>query len=378
MTVNIRNYNSHFSDPNTRSQINAIIAELDPLKSDLDIARLPDMNSSKDIKSIICTLERLIPSHQQIEEWSINEACAAMRDLGMFNASIKRHGLEPLEVIPQQESVLLKLGAKTNMVPRDTLIHYTLWNPDDERKRRYTSHLDETKMIQSSKIAIPKLEMAIYQIMYLHEIPFDSPYFIKEFQKCATYLNGMVEGIVYTIKNVSRKVFAEDLRLFFDSFIIQGKEYLGPGAVEMPLLIFDHFLWSSECQDKLYLKYKRSFIPYFLPEFRRLYINSEFTPSLLSKFIYRLNNTSVFDKNLVASANELTKLFKILIKFRKPHIKVVDEAYAGAENRQRELGSGGYEYSTLNYLSDLTEDAISRLKNAINTNENSRYSQMIS
>lgn len=353
-----------------------MIAQLDPIKSDADLVQLPHMNSAKDIKSIISTLQRLIPTDGQIEEFSIHEAHAVVRDLGMFAGSIKKYGIEPVKVIPNLETVLSKLGTKTNMVPRDTLIHYTVWNPHGERQRKYTLHIDEINIIKSSRIAIPRLEMAIHKLLELHKIPFESPDFIRECEVCASYLNGMVEAIVYTIKNVSRKVFAEDLRPFFDSFTIQGKEYLGPGAVEMPLLIFDHFLWSSECRNAVYLEFKQSFIPYFLPNFRKLYINQVSKTSLLSKLIDRLNNASSFDKSLVASAMELMQLFKILIKFRKPHIKVVDQAYT-VENRQRETGSGGYQYSTLIHITKLTANAVVKLQNAIKKHENSRNCIMI-
>lgn len=371
MSMDILEFHSYFQE-------NGIIAELDPLKSDEDLIQLPYMNCAGDVKSIISTLQRLIPTEEQIEEFSIHEALAVVRDLGMFAGSIKKYGIEPVEVIPELETVLIKLGTKTDMVPRDTLIHYTVWNPDGERQRRHTLDVDETKIIESSQIAIPKLEMAIYKLLELHEIPLEFPEFIKECQICASYLNGMVEAIVYTIKNVSRKVFAENLRPFFDSFTIQGKEYLGPGAVEMPLLIFDHFLWSSECRDVAYLYFKQSFIPYFLPNFRKLYIDGVLSTSLLSKLIDKLNHASSFDENLVASAAELMKLFKILIKFRKPHIKVVDQAYTQAENRQRETGSGGYEYSTLIHLTELTENAIAKLQNAIEKHENLQDRMIIS
>ncbi|MGD1912099.1 MAG: monodechloroaminopyrrolnitrin synthase PrnB family protein [Rivularia sp. (in: cyanobacteria)] len=376
--MNIVEFDSYFSNYNHSYQENAMIAELDPIKSDADIVQLPYMNCARDIKSIISRLQRLIPTEGQIEDFNIHEARAVVRDLGMFAGSIKKYGIEPVEVIPQLETVLIQLGTKTDMVPRDTLIHYTVWNPDGERKRRYTLHLDETKIIESSKIAIPRLEMGIYKLLELHKIPFESPDFIRECEICASYLNGMVEAIVYTIKNVSRKVFAENLRPYFDSFMIQGKEYLGPGAVEMPLLIFDHFLWSSECRDVAYLYFKQSFISYFLPNFRKLYIDGVFATSLLSKLIDKLNNASSFDENLVASAAELMKLFKILIKFRKPHIKVVNQAYTLAENRQRETGSGGYKCSTLIHITELTENAVASLQNAIKEHEILHNHMMIS
>lgn len=345
-----------------------IISSLDPLNADLYLMELPHLNHVGDVSKIIDVTKILLPDSLDLEGFSVNEACAAVRDLGILAGSIKRYGLEPVEAIPDIESVFVRLGKKTDMVPRDTLIHYTLWNPDNERKRRYTLHIDETRMIESAKMAIPKLETAIYQLINLHTIPFDSSDFITECQRCRTSLNGMVEAIVYTIKNVSRKVFAQDLRPFFDSFTINSQEYLGPGAVEMPLFIFDHFLWSSRYEDEKYLKFKQGFIPYCLPHLRNLYYKFEHELSLLDKLIKILESSNfspLVRGKLVSAASEIIKIMQILIKFRKPHIKVVDQAYLHAENRQREKGSGGYQEDTLNYLTYLTESAIGKLEKYI-------------
>ena len=106
--MNIVDFDSYFSNYNHSYQENAMIAELDPIKSDADIVQLPYMNCARDIKSIISRLQRLIPTEWQIEDFNIHEARAVVRDLGMFAGSIKKYGIEPVEVIPQLETVLIQ------------------------------------------------------------------------------------------------------------------------------------------------------------------------------------------------------------------------------------------------------------------------------
>jgi monodechloroaminopyrrolnitrin synthase len=355
-----------FSCPEISDREHSFIASLDPLKADTVLSKLPEMNASRDVSSILSVLKTLMPDPTRIEHYQFHEALAAVRDLGLLAGSLKKHGIEPIEAVPQLEPIFLKLGQMTDMVPRDTLIHYTIWNPDGDRKRRYTSYLDETRMIESAKIAIPRLEKAIDDLKELHTIPLNSPYFVLKCKQCEENLSGMVEAIVYTIKHVSRKIFAEELRGYFDPIIVQEQEYLGPGAVEMPLFIFDHLLWSAETQQETYVQFKLSLLPYSLPKFRKLYAVFTKKPSLLEKACWELKITPEINNTLLESTHALMKLLNILIKFRKPHIKVVDQAYIHAENNIREKGSGGYQSDMLNYLAALTSNAIDKLSESMN------------
>ncbi|BAZ29793.1 Monodechloroaminopyrrolnitrin synthase PrnB [Cylindrospermum sp. NIES-4074] len=353
----------HPSQRNTEDDI--YISTLDPLEADCVLKKLPEMNASRDTNSIICTIKILMPELEQIKHYTFHQALAVVRDIGIFAGSLKKHGIEPVEAVPSLEPVFVNLGKMTDMVPRDTLMHYCLWNPQGERGRRHTAYIDETRLIESGKIAIPRLECAIYDLSSLHTIPIDTPEFVLQCRQCEENLTGMVEAIVYAIKKVSRKIFAEELRAYFDPIIVQGKEFLGPGAVEMPLFIFDHLLWSAECMEEPYLEFRQALLPYCLPKFRKLYTEFEAQPSLLTKVCRELKTAPAANNTILDGANALMKLFHILIKFRKPHIKVVDEAYI-AENHIREKGSGGYHLETLNYITALTSNAMIHLSKHIN------------
>ncbi|MEM7713741.1 MAG: monodechloroaminopyrrolnitrin synthase PrnB family protein [Cyanobacteria bacterium P01_A01_bin.68] len=352
------------------SEENIYISSLDPLKLDRKLNELPELNYIHETKEIISIMQYAVENMKYLGTLNFYESIAAIRDLGMFAGSLKKNNLEPVKVIPSLESVLIQLGEITNMVPRDTLIHYSIWNPNGKRQRRYTNYPDEVKLIQSARIAMPKLEKAVYNLISLHNIPIISPDFVTICKECANNLTGMVEAIVFIIKNVSRKVFAEKLRPYFDEIMIKGNKYLGPGAVEMPLFIFDHLLWSAECKDESYLKFKENFLPYTLPSFRKIYAEFENSPSLLMILSKQLDYISYQENTkILEGINAVNELFKILIKFRKPHMKVVEQAYIHTENNLREQGSGGYKSDMLNYLADMTSKSGAQLNKYINNEQ---------
>lgn len=352
--------------PEKHIEQNTLIASLDPLKADDVLKTLPEMNASGDLGIIISATKTLIPDIEEIGHYSYHQALAAVRDLGMLAGSIKKHGVEPAQAVPDIEPVLLKLGQMTDMPPRDTVLHVCLWNPDGERQRTYTAHTDEKQLIESTKRAIPRLENAIQGLILLHEIPLDCPEFVLQCEQCGKDLSGMVEAVVYAMKNVSRKIFAEELRCYYDSITLQGKEYLGPGAVELPLYIFDHLLWSVECRDESYINFKEALVPYCLPILRKVYAKFKDQPSLLTKVCQELNTAQAWKSSILDGANAVMNLFNILIKFRMPHKKLVDQAYVYEQNKVREKGSGGYAPEMLAYLNTLSLDAREKLGENIN------------
>src|SRR3954465_5927738 len=103
----------------------------DPLAIDLDCSRLPELNKQRDINGMASILRLRAGWFADAATATLDDCVAAMRDLGIFLGSIKRHGVEPLEVVPELTPLLARLGARTDMVPRDTIFHYTLWNPTD-------------------------------------------------------------------------------------------------------------------------------------------------------------------------------------------------------------------------------------------------------
>ena len=344
---------------------NTFVASLDPLEADASLKLLPEMNASRDLHNIIETTKRLLPGLEEIQHYSFHQALAVARDIGMFAGSIKRHGIEPAQAIPLLSSVTLRLGDMTDMPPRNVLVHYSIWNPDGERLRTYTHLMDEFRLIENVKKATPNLENAIQDLILLYDISPYSPDFVEQCQQCQENFAVVVEAVIDTKKNVSRKVFAEEIRCYFDSILLEGKEYSSTGAVEMPLWLFDHLLWSAECTKKSYIEFKNHFVSYSLPVFRKLYAKFKYKPSLLTKICHELKIAKSANDNLLKGANALLRLFNMLSGFRKPHVKMADEVYVHNINNSRDKGSGGYHPTMLHCNIELTLNSKRQLTEAI-------------
>lgn len=271
----------------------------------------------------------------------------------MILGSIKRHNIEPETVVSDLALKLKLLGEKTDLPPRDTLLHYTVWNPDGERLRTYTGTNDEKQLIESVKIGTSPLVSAIKGLRDLYFISPESIAFGIECEQVKNSLEKMVKAIVHAKKNVSTYYFANELRLYFDPITLEKEIYLGPGAVEMPLFVFDHILWGSDCLEEEYIKFKKTYIPYILPEIRIIYNEFSGSKSLLTKISDMLDNSATFDRNTLHSIKKLRDLCLVLKSFRMPHKKMAEESYSQDGENTRQKGSGGYQTDILAYIMQL-------------------------
>jgi hypothetical protein len=128
------------------------VQALDPLSADHVCYALRAMNGQGDVGSLIGALRRLVPLSGAMSAYSTLDCLAAMRDLGMFLGSLKKLGVEPTEVVPEVVPVLQELGRRTDMVPRDTVHHYTTWNPRGDRLRMFTGDIQEVALQDSVRL----------------------------------------------------------------------------------------------------------------------------------------------------------------------------------------------------------------------------------
>jgi monodechloroaminopyrrolnitrin synthase len=344
----------------------AYIASLDPLPADEPMSLLPVLNRKEDTIALVLMLVDILPYMSAAEAFDSYQANAAIRDIGFLLGSLKRHKIEPVNVIPDLEEKLNVLAGKTNLPPRDTLLHYTVWNPPGIRQRTYTGRADESHLIQSVRLAMNPLVAAIYDLQDLHAVPVDSLDFVSLCEKVTANYAQMVTGIVHAKRNVSPQVFAQDLRFYFDPVLLNGTEYLGPGAVEMPVFVFDHLLWGSDCTDEMYNEFKTTYLPYIHPHVLRVYQHFVGRESMVSKVVRGVNEQRFSSPaNALASVKALIRLFTQLKSFRMPHKKLADEAYAHSDTKQREKGSGGYEPQILAYLLQLTVEHLMKLEECL-------------
>lgn len=339
------------------------VSQLDPLHCDSDMAQLPSWNEEGDIAAIVSAVERNTPSPTSIREMTEQEARAALRDLGMLLASIKRHGCEPESVVPTVIPAMLALGTRSQMVPRETIMHYGVWNPDGERQRCFTHLHDEIQVIQGTKMAIPGLERAIFALAELHQCSPLSLDFVDYAALAQTNIDAMVKAIVFAIVNVNPRVFAVDLRPYYDPLTIDNTEYMGAGAVQLPLFVFDHLLWSSDCTDATLHAFKEEMIQYCTPVFRELFARFSNAPSLVQLLHDAIQHNDSSSPQLHQSIQAVNGLFDVLIRFRTPHKSLAYRAFSHRDDIA--VGSGGYRPTVLDHILDLTLQARNNLRKTL-------------
>lgn len=368
---------SGYSVPNVKSgpDENEWIASLDPLHADDVIAMLPDLNEKRDISGIISMARLIIPAEPDLQGFGYHEANAATRDIGILLGSLKRHGVEPQSVIENLAGKMQWLAGKTFLPPRDTLLHYTVWNPADRRRRTYTGTADEMYLIDSVVMAMDPLACAIRLLRKLHYTSMRSAAFKEICENVMSCFQKVIEGIVLARRKVSLSYFSSELRLYFDPITLAGQQYLGPGAVEMPMFVYDHLLWSSDCKDPEYTIFKRTYLPYVHPEMRGICHEFESRDSLLGKCFKNIVHDHIgFDPFVLESMQALRLCFQQLKSFRMPHRKVAEEAYhhvnedgnaaecvETGHHEYRSNGSGGYSPGILSHIVELTNSKIAKL-----------------
>ncbi len=356
------------------AQENAYIASLDPLQADMMLRRLPLFNENKDTIELVLMLVDMLPSMPYAETFDAYQANAAIRDIGFLLGSLKRHHVEPVNVIPELEDKMNLLAGKTNLPPRDTLLHYTVWNPTDYRRRTYTGTEDEKCLIDSVVVAMEPLVSSIILLNQLHQTSLHSPDFKEICREIYVLFEKVIEGVVLARRKVSPSYFANELRFYFDPITLNEREYLGPGAVEMPMFVFDHLLWSSDCTDQEYNTFKETYVPYIHTRMRAIYHEFKGTHSLVSKACQLVEGKTDFQPAVLESLKSLAACCRLLKSFRMPHKKIAEEAYAHAKvesvpdrevQEQRTHGSGGYSTDILSHILMLTNQQITALEKSI-------------
>lgn len=341
------------------------ICKLDPIGFDEVIQHVHVFNATKNVKGLVNLVYAHIPVPLQIEKFTYEQSIATMRDLGILVGSIKKHGAEPLELIPELEYVFFELSNKTNLPPRDTLFHYTIWNPEGKRMRTYTGTNDEIELINSVKTAHNPLIYAIHFLIELNATDVNNLEYAEICNQAKESFKGMIDGMVNAKRNVSPSFFANELRHYFEPIIIHHAEYIGPGAVEMPMFVYDHLLWSSDTADLEYRKFKTTYLPFNLPNIRDIYYNYDNSPSLLSQMCEELKTSQQVSSTMIKNAKALFELCSTMKSFRMPHKKLATDSYNQQKKNNKNKGSGGYSTSILSHILNLNLQQIFRLESAI-------------
>lgn len=335
------------------------VQSADPLNADDLLRVVPTLNASGDVSGLIALLRMLSDRTRSLIDgngYSPPERLAIVRDVGILLGSIKRHGMEPLVAVPELTHLLVRLGRESDLVPRDTVHHYTSWNPQGDRRRAYTGDPQEAWLQDAVRLVFPDLSASLAITEILLELdPRDA-----RFAPTARQLTGTVRSMLDAIESVTERVspvfFARVLRPYFEDVNVNGTSYLGPAAAQAPLWLIDLCLWASDRNSEVYAEFVTGSLKYALPDWREFYQSHRGGRSIvtiLSESLQRSTRDVLVSRTVEASISEITKLLWVLKAFRGRHLTIAKKAYA-EDVRLYETGSGGAPIALLKEILDLT------------------------
>lgn len=331
----------------------------DPLRADAQLAKLPELNGRADRPALATLAKELSGRALALTSDGLpspTTGLAMMRDLGIVLGSVKRHGTEPLTVVPELTPLLHALGRQTDLVPRDTVQHYTSWNPPGERRRSYTDDEQERWLQDAVRDVFPALSASLSISDALMDLdPADA-----RFAPTADRLEGMVRPMLEAIDSVTTRVspvfFAQTMRPYFEEFEVDGVDYLGPAAAQVPLWLVDLCLWACDRNGPEYNAFLEESLIYALPDWRAFWTRHASGTSLVTRLETRIGaGTDGGQESLARSAESLARLLRTLKTFRGRHIGIAKKAYAD-QVRLYDYGSGGAPIALLKRVLDLTRE----------------------
>jgi hypothetical protein len=343
-----------------------VVALLDPLGCDAACHRVPAMNDRADVGALVHAVRDILPTADDLGRFSWQECLAAMRDIGLFLGSIKRHGTEPVVAVPRLEPVLLGLARRTDMIARDTIHHYAQWNPTGVRQRMYTGQPAETILIDAVRTVLPPLSDAIEICGSLFERSPWEPEFAPLLAQLAGRIQYFTRSIADVVEHVTPEFFARVMRPYFEEITVSGEILLGPAAANIPLFLIDLAVWASDHGDPGYTRFMTESVRHTLPQWRTLLPLWSGRPSLVTRVTTTIRTHPVAspDTPLREATVALRATLQHLLTFRGRHIAIARRAYEEGVGLYP-TGSGGEDISLLRSILDLTRQNRAVVGNAI-------------
>lgn len=338
----------------------AATQSLDPLDFDHEISTVISANKASEIRALSQLLQRMVEAARHVNTTS-SAVIASVRDLGIVMGSIRRLGEQPAQLCPELTQVLSRWTAIHHMIPRDTVYHYTLWNPEGVRRRRYTDNDMELHLIAAVSHALPDICAAVDRAFALSEAELDDVTTALTVSAIALAAGRLVHVIDEVLANVTGSFFATQLRPFFEPVVIGDVEYFGPAAAHVPVALLDLCLWASDASCEEYASFWRTSSAYGLPGWATRAQLLEQRPSLTTRLSRHHGDPA--SPTVISCAEAMARSLRALLEFRAKHLKLAKAAYDPALTHLQK-GSGGETISFLESVVELTKanrDAVKRM-----------------
>ncbi|MFI7349589.1 monodechloroaminopyrrolnitrin synthase PrnB family protein [Streptomyces sp. NPDC049936] len=333
-------------------ELDQLVAGSDPLDAARDAPRLPALNRAGDIAG----LERLARTWHGRVAANVRDtvtAGAALRDLGFVLASLERHGVG-LRRVPGAEETLLRLGALTGEVPRDSVYTYALRNPENA-VRSFTELPEEALFIREVRTAGVALRPAVDALLEALPLTAEDPGLPELLAEATRGFTVFAQSLLAVKRAITPQTFSGELRPYFPPMTVGGQVLYAPGGAQMTPLLVDILLIRPEPGDQAeewYEGYLRENLPYLPAAYRAASDRARRHRPLLPRLVDEATAHSPVRPAAGRALAGLRSLMRELLRFRLPHLQL---AKANMNIRpDGSLGSGGYTTDSLDHLAELT------------------------
>ncbi|WNI14098.1 monodechloroaminopyrrolnitrin synthase PrnB family protein [Actinacidiphila sp. ITFR-21] len=348
----------------------------DPLGADAALAALPGLNRRADVGGLVRAADGLAAVCRCPELRDSADRIAAMRDIGMFLSSLKRHHVEPVAAVPGLQETLLALGNTVGMVPRNTVLHYGPWNPLGARQRMFTGAHEESVLIDSVRISAPLVERAAFDLAEAARLRPGDEGFADGCAAAARRLAPLPVMIAEVAEEVDPAAFfAARLRPFMEEVHVDGRAYYGPAAAHVPLYLVDHLLWSCDSGDATHTALRDDPAGYGLPAWRTLFREAAGGESMVTRLVRTVDSAAGDPPApVLRAAREVAALLRALVTFRGRHVRLARQAYA--DGPLYDTGSPGASPDVVRHVLALTRERAHQVR-TLTSGDTPRRSQLL-
>lgn len=330
------------------------VARRDPLSADAVLANVPSMNANADVRGLATAFRELLCRAREVELPDIADRLAAMRDVGMLMSSLRRHGVEPLDPVPEAAGVLLAWGHSAGMVPRDTVLHYGVWNPRGRRQRMFLGEHEENVVLDAVRVSTLLISEITPTLAGLAELRPDDTAFGELLHAAADQLETLpqlMSGLYRTVDPL--EFYAARLRPFMADVVVADRSYYGPAAVHAPLYLIDRLVWSSDHGGAGMTYFQDDLLNYGLPRWRRMFDRTTDAPSLVTRLVQEFDRPDSPPSTKAAYAMDgVIRILDGLVTFRTKHGILVRAAYS--DGARYGMGIAGVSPAVLDHVLALT------------------------
>ncbi|MFI7004515.1 monodechloroaminopyrrolnitrin synthase PrnB family protein [Nocardia sp. NPDC050175] len=287
------------------------------------------MNAAADVRELAKSFRQLIWRAREVDLLRVPDRLAAMRDAGMFLSSLQRHGVEPLEAVPEATDALLAWGLSVDMVPRDTVLHYSVWNPPGKRQRMFLGDRQESVLIDAARVSTLLIDEIAPTLAGLAELRPSDTAFGEICHAAADQLETLPEVMNDVYRNVDPvKFYAARLGPFMTDVVVADRQFYGPAPMHVPLYLIDRLVWSSDHADADLKYFHHDLVKYGLPQWRRLFEYTAGASSLVTRLAREFERPTGPPATRVADAMDgVIRIMNALVTFRTKHSLLAGGAY---------------------------------------------------